>query len=221
VSEPCSPVRADAAGSSRRRPADNPFRAERIESPRFRPLRGTWPELRRQLEDAGWRAAIVGPEGSGKTTLLETLDRELQGEGRPTAWLRFTLERPRPGPAEWATVGRATASRAILLVDGADLLPTLSWRWLRWRARRVGGLLVTSHGRRLMPACVHTSTTPALLAHLVREIAGEPIERFGVDAETIWRAHDGNVREALRELYDRCAGGGAAATPAASTASAR
>jgi hypothetical protein len=72
---------------------------------------------------------------------------------------------------------------------------------LRLRTRRAGGLVITSHRPGLLATLFECETTPELLAGIVRELAGD-----GVDAGELHARHAGNVRNALRELYDRWAG---------------
>ena len=71
-------------------------------------------------------------------------------------------------------------------------------------ARVAGGLLITAHGRGLLPALVECRTTPALLGDLVRELVGAEAEQLPL--ARLYRSHRGNLREALRALYDLYAG---------------
>ena len=157
--------------------AANPFRASRILEFRYRFLESGWEELLRRLEAQGMRGAIVGPEGSGKTTLLEDLDERLRRSGR-----------------------------RVLLVDGADELSRREWREFLRRADEAGGCVVTAHREGFLPTLIRTRTTPAILEDAVRAASGRSCGSFGVSADELWARHAGNVRTALRELYDVCAG---------------
>jgi hypothetical protein len=157
--------------------AANPFRASRILEFRYRFLESGWDELLRRLESQQMRGAIVGPEGSGKTTLLEDLAERLRRSGR-----------------------------RVVLIDGADELSRREWRDVLREARKADGLVVTAHREGFLPTLLHTRTTPAILDEAVLAASGRDCESFGVAAEELWARHAGNVRTALRELYDVCAG---------------
>ncbi len=72
---------------------------------------------------------------------------------------------------------------------------------MRFRTRRAGGLVITSHRPGLLPTLYECETSPELLAGIVEELAGEEL-----DSEEVLARHRGNIRDALRELYDRWAG---------------
>ena len=157
--------------------AANPFRASRVLAFRYRFLDSDWDELLARLSGMGLRGAIVGPEGSGKTTLLEDLGERLERSGRP-----------------------------LLLLDGADELSRREWRHFLRRAREAEGCVVAAHREGFLPTLHLTRTTPEILDAAVLAAAGRSCESFGVSAEELWTRHGGNVRTALRELYDVCAG---------------
>ena len=178
------------------RPADNPFRVDRLESLGFELLGDTWPALLDRLKAMSHRAAVVGPHGSGKTTLLENLAEHLQTAGWRVHRLFMNAEllmRP-SAPA-------GLGVRDVVLFDGADHLSRRAW-WRFERATRVaGGLVITSHCPGLLPTLIETRTTPALLAHLVERLTGMPPDAH--DCCELFERHRGNLRSALRELYDR------------------
>ena len=157
--------------------ASNPFRASRILAFRYRFLDSDWDALIARLEALGMRAAIVGPEGSGKTTLLEDLGERLRAAGR-----------------------------RVRLLDGAERLPRREWRQLLRGAREDEGLVVTAHREGLLPTLLQTRTTPEILDAAVLSASGQTCASFGVSSQELWTRHRGNIRTALRELYDRCAG---------------
>jgi hypothetical protein len=72
---------------------------------------------------------------------------------------------------------------------------------VRLRTRRAGGLVITSHRPGLLPTLFECTTSPELLAEIVGELSGADLE-----AGELYERHRGNVRDALRELYDRWAG---------------
>jgi len=190
---------------------ENPFRTERLDGLGFRAAATGAPadlgDLLERFEALGRRAAVIGPEGSGKTTLLDALDRQLTGRG-------FEVRRLRAAPgggALWSAAGPArrdgAGPRTLLFVDGIDRLPAAARRRVRRAARGAAGLLVTAHRRLRLPTLIECATTPALLAALVEELAGGSAARWPVPAAAALHArHRGNLRTALLELYDLCAG---------------
>lgn len=169
----------------------NPFNSGRVERLPYRFLDGNEQQLLARLREMRFRGALVGPEGSGKTTLLELIASNLPGFGLEPVWIR--LRRDEPAVLPLPTLG----ARQALLVDGADALPATRWLRLRYRARSAGGLLITSHRDGMLPALIHCRTTPGLLRELVASLAPSP-----ASIEEVYSRHQGNIRNALRELYD-------------------
>lgn len=181
------------------RARDNPFTAQRILSIRYRLSGLTWEELLARLEALRFRAALVGPHGHGKTTLLEDLGARLAGRG-----FRVRTVTLHQGDRQLDALQRRTLFHNldpwdILLLDGAEQLGRLSWFEVRVRTQAAGGLVITSHWPGLLPTLHECRTTPGLLAEIVGELAGTEM-RAG--AEDLLDRHGGNVRDALRELYD-------------------
>lgn len=186
------------------RARDNPYRVERLHGLAFRfqgiDREGLWERFR----DLGGRGCVVGPQGSGKTTLLLTLADLLREKG-----LRV---RERGVRADASVLRRETAvwcgglgDRDVLMIDGADLLGAIRWRRIRQETGRTGGLIVSSHGNRLLPVLYRCEPTPALLEDLIREL--HPVNGCGQPSpDQLFARHRGNLREALRELYDFHAG---------------
>ena len=183
------------------RARDNPFAVQRVLEIRYRlPAGLTWEDLLARLASLSWRAAIVGRHGHGKTTLLEDLAPRLEGRGFRVRTISLREAHPRLGQENRALI-RSLEPEDILLLDGAEQLGRLSWRLVRLLTRRAGGLVVTSHRPGLLPTLVECETSPELLAAIVGELAGADIE-----VGELYSRHRGNVRDALRELYDRWAG---------------
>lgn len=177
------------------RARDNPFASDRVERLRYRLPEGlTWEGLLERLASLRYRAALVGPHGRGKTTLLEELARRLsaRGYGVRTVTLRHDERR-----MDWSRL-RGLGAEDILLLDGAELLGRIAWLRVRFRCRRAGGLIVTSHRPGLLPTLLECETTPELLAGLARELTGEELE-----VGELFARHGGNVRMAFWEMYDR------------------
>ena len=174
------------------RPADNPFASHRLEAIRFRAPGFSLPALLARLLSGSGRGAIVGPKGSGKTTLLLELAEALNAEGH-----RVVLLRPNTGEPVAPPV---VAPGDALLVDGAGRLGPASWLRLLARARRASLLVVTAHGRTPLRTLFRCVPTPDLAVELALELTGDA--SFGPHARAAFARHGGNVREALRDLYD-------------------
>ena len=180
------------------RARDNPFSSDRVLAIRFRPQDGcTWPGLLARLEAMHYRAAIVGPKGTGKTTLLEDLRDHLESTGRRCRLIRLSSEDQRIPRGAFDAIARDE----IILLDGAEQLAATRWAWLRWRTRRAAGVIVTSHTPGRLPTLLETRTTPqlleAILTDLIPSSRPEPTR-----VHELFSRHRGNLRDALRELYD-------------------
>jgi hypothetical protein len=185
-----------------RRARDNPFATAHVLNVRYR-LRGqTWDELLDDLERMNYRAAIVGPEGSGKTTLLEDLQPFLEALGFQVTWLRLTRDQPRFALGALARLTATLTARHIILLDGAEQLGWWRWWLFRWMARRAGGLIITSHRPGLLPTLLNCRTSEELLADILSTLLHDPVEVLRPQAALLHRKHRGNIRDALREMYD-------------------
>jgi hypothetical protein len=181
-----------------RRACDNPFAMHRLLRERYRLTAAEWQSLIARLEQLGWRGEIIGPCGSGKTTMLEDLAARLEERGWRARLMRFNTDdhRLRPLP-------RIDRSE-IILCDGAEQLNAFDWYCLRRASRRASGLVITAHDRGRLPLLHRCETSPELLWALATSLDGG--RALSACAELHAR-HDGNLRAALRELYDRWADG--------------
>ena len=181
------------------RARDNPFAVDRVLAVRYKPQGWTWEALLSRLEHLRYRAAIVGPQGSGKTTLLEDLGPRLLARGFDPVFLRLHDEHRRFDADQLRQIWSA-GERTILLLDGAEqLLPPLWWRF-RWQCRHAGGLIITSHRPGRLPTLVQTETSADLLDQILSDLGARC-----PDAGALYARWGGNLRDALRELYDRSA----------------
>jgi len=199
------------------RARDNPFAAQRLEAIPYRLSGPTWEELLDRLAALRFRAALAGPHGRGKTTLLEELVRRLAERGLRTRTVTLREGDRRLSREQRETLFRDLTARDVLLVDGAEQLGRLAWLEIRTRSRAAGGLVITSHRPGLLPTLHECRTTPELLAGIVADLVGRDEAERLPPAEDLLVRHGGNVRDALRELYDFCAG--ITASPAARTGS--
>lgn len=179
---------------------DNPFSTDRVLRERYRFSEREWAQLQEKLAYHCGRGALVGPKGSGKTTLLEDLRTRLTRPGRRITLIRLSAEAPKlPRAFNTTFFARLDQNDAILL-DGAEQLSWFKWFLFRWQSRHAGFVIVTTHRSGRLPLLHRCSTTPLLLRALVRAL-GEELPP--TEAARLHRRHRGNIREALRELYDR------------------
>ena len=184
------------------RARDNPFATDRVLRVRYRPQGWTWEQLLARLAAMHYRGAIVGAEGRGKTTLLDDLGERLAARGVGVRHLRLTRERPTFDRALLRDFLADLSARDVILFDGAEQLGRLAWWRVARRTRRAGGLVITSHRPGLLPTLVECETSVPLLRGIVADLL---LGEAGPGAEELFARHGGNVRDALRELYDRYA----------------
>lgn len=194
------------------RARDNPFAVERVLQLRYRFRDDGWPSLLSRLRSLRCRAAIVGPHGSGKTTLLEELGERLTAQSVRVHRL-FLNEQSRAYPTDFVRRIRDVLTPSdIILFDGCEQLGPLAWQRFRWQTRRAGGLIITTHAPGRLPTLWTCETSRALLTDLVSQLLGETATVAEEDLRRLFDKHRGNLRDVLRELYDR-----AAAEPACDT----
>ena len=186
------------------RARENPFRVERLHALAFRfEDGGDLDDLLRRLRQHGGRGAIVGPRGSGKSTLLEQLGRRFRAEGLDVRTLRVGAGQTSLTAAERADLCDRAGPTTAILFDGAGHLRSQQWRQIEEQARDAEWFVITAHRRGRMRTALRTSTS----AELLRDLAGTLGYSLAPDdASALFRQHRGNLRDALRALYDRCAG---------------
>jgi hypothetical protein len=208
------------------RARDNPFSVSRVLELRYQfPSQADqgWSSLLSRLEGLRYRAAIIGSHGSGKTTLLEDLGSRLTDQGFRTHSV-FLNRQDCAYPHEFvARTDGKLSSRDIVLLDGCEQLGLPGWWRFRWQMRHAGGLVVTTHRAGRLPVLWHCQTNPELLFELVRRLVDSHVVHNQVDnpqdnvlpesipvptlteTDQLFQQHRGNLRDALRELYDRVA----------------
>lgn len=186
---------------------DNPFSVDRVQAIRYRSLDVTLDEILRRLRELNYRAAITGPDGSGKTTLLEDLQHAVQHAGLKTRMVFVNDTLPLDGPACRRLLSELNRDE-ILLLDGADLISRACWSLLkRHTITHALGLIITSHRSGLLPTLIECTTTRTLLTEIVTTLH-PPDPMISADLlDALYRRHNGNLRDCLRDLYDLCAQG--------------
>ena len=182
------------------RARDNPFATDRVLRVRYRPQGWTWDAMLARLAAMDYRGAIVGPEGRGKTTLLEDLGERLKERGLRLRHLRLSRERPHLDRASRRALVTDISDRDVILFDGAEQMGRLAWWNILRLSRRAGGLVITSHRAGLLPTLVECETSVALLGQIVHTL--HPPARDPDVIQSLFLRHGGNIRNALRELYD-------------------
>ena len=179
---------------------DNPFRVDRVLTIRYAPQGWTFGELLDRLATLEHRAAIVGPEGSGKTTLLEDLASHLASRNLTAKYLRLDRDQRTFDPAMLQEFFEHLSDRDVICLDGCEQLSEPAWVAFVKRSERAGGLIGTTHKPGRLPTLVTCSTSPQLLREIVEQLIGRD---YSIDVTALHTKHRGNVRDALRDLYDR------------------
>lgn len=178
------------------RARDNPFAVERLHALRFRgaDVPALWTRA-----SALRRSALVGAEGSGKTTLLLEIAAHARGRGHRTVWIQLRRDLRRLSAAQRADLATLSAPD-VVCIDGADLLSRRE-RWWLARRTRTAIVLGTLHAPGWLPTLASLATSPDLLDELVTELTGASVAALA-DPDALFTRHAGNLRAALRELYD-------------------
>lgn len=185
----------------------NPFATEHVTRIPYRFENGNWVTHLRELRELDYRAAIVGPQGSGKTTLLSELEHRLSGDSEFETIYLFI---PQEKTERQQMLGSALAqdlSRKVLLVDGIERIPVMQRLTLFRSSRDAAGLVVTSHYPMRLPpfrlsTWIRTRTSELVLDYVLSELSMDAPE-VRAAGKTSYRNRKGNLRDVLRDLYDR------------------
>lgn len=179
---------------------DNPFNTERILKIRYFISPREFNGLFEKLRTLNYRCAIVGSEGAGKTTLMEDMEDSLCSMGFNIKKLLLTREK-RVFPFDFINhFFKSLTPDDIILFDGAEQMNWLSWQIFKRKTHKSGGLIITSHIYGLLPTLYEAGTSPEILRDIVKLLLGEEVKKNEVSE--LYDRHRGNIREALRELYD-------------------
>ena len=99
---------------------------------------------------------------------------------------------------------REVKAPGFILLDGGEQLSTRQWLPIRGAASEAAGFIVGVHRTSRLPVALELETSPKLLKGLVESLTGGALPEG--EAETLFQRHRGNLRDCLRELYDRWAG---------------
>ena len=100
-----------------------------------------------------------------------------------------------------------SAEGCVLLLDGIERLNWLQRRQLYKRNRNAAGLVITRHQQGKLPVWIGTQTSPELMQQILDELELSQPEIISA-AQIAFAKNNGNIRNALRELYDQFAAGG-------------
>lgn len=152
----------------------------------------------------GSQGQILGPHGSGKSTLLAALLPSFREEGWQVA--QFTLHDGQRRLPAGSADRRGWNADTIVIVDGYEQLSKV-WRWRLRRSccRQKFRLLITTHADQGLPLVWQTAPHESTLLTIVDQLTAHlppgwrPTDE---DVRSAYAAHNGNLREALFELYD-------------------
>jgi hypothetical protein len=155
------------------------------------------------LEANAWHGQITGGHGTGKSTLLAALTPAMEGRGRIVK--SITLEAGQGNlPRDFVRSLRPTAGLGVATVDGVEQLQF----WNRLRLKRFCqahglGLVVASHRPANLPGLYQTAMDEARAWLVVERLqTGFPPRIEIGDLRERLAHHQGNLREALFDLYD-------------------
>jgi len=192
----------------------NPFATEHLKKIRYRFSDSSLNSLLNHFETLNYRAAIVGPQGYGKTTL----QKELASAMAPTQthWIKLREgDRKIPQSILYDIFSQA-GTNDLICVDGAEQLSWWNWKKLLRQLGKDQRCLITSHRQGLLPTLINCKTSVSLLSDLVTELTFTSDTVQQKELELIFKKHRGDIRQSIRELYDRCSNG---AWPASSSES--
>ncbi len=155
------------------------------------------------LEANAWCGQITGRHGTGKSTLLAALTPAIEHRGRLVKSITLVAGQ-RHLPHAFITSLRLAVGRGVAAIDGVEQL----YLWNRLllerscRAHRVG-LVVASHRSAHLPSLYETAVDEGRAWRVVEQLQDgfPPRIEIGDLAARLVR-HQGNLREALFDLYD-------------------
>jgi hypothetical protein len=155
-----------------------------------------------RLRGQNWWGEIIGRHGTGKSTLVAALLPELKSMGGEPR-----LHSLHDGVVRFEELtARALRLDAavVLIVDGYEQLSLWQKFRVRRACRRAGcGLVVTAHKPSGLPALYRTVATPEVAGRVFATLTAErPALVTSSDLQQSFAARNGNLREALFDMYD-------------------
>lgn len=164
---------------------------------------GTLQQLVDSLEASAWYGQITGLHGTGKSTLLAALTPAIEARGRSVKSITLVAGK-RHLPREFLAALPLSFGRGVAAVDGIEQLPFWNRLLLKRLCRKLGiGLVVTSHHSAHLPSLYETAVDETRAWKVVEQLqAGFPRRIEVGDLTAPLARHQGNLREALFDLYD-------------------
>ncbi len=155
------------------------------------------------LEAKAWQGQIIGRHGTGKSTLLAALMPAIEGRGRLVKSVTLVAGQ-RHLPREFITSLRLSAGLGVAAVDGFEQLHFWNRLLLKRFCRTHGiGLVVASHRSAKLPSLYETAIDETRAWKVVERLQnGFPPRIESGDLTVRLARHQGNLREALFDLYD-------------------
>ena len=180
----------------------NPFASRCMESIPYQFTDISLHTVMEQLASQNFRGSITGPKGSGKTTLLETIGRQLGQTGFSCDYLYFKKDSKLRCRQQLKPVTGEDISKTAYLIDGTEQLSRFEWSRLYSKIKLSGAVVLTAHVKSPLPPLIHTQTSPSLLYDLVLKLNGKTDMISEQAVFDLYHRHKGDIRQALRELYD-------------------
>lgn len=186
------------------RARDNPFAMHHVERIPFKFDVGDWCLHLQRLRQLNYCGAIVGPEGAGKTTLLLELQEKLTREFSKERKIQFVLieENSRIRRTQIQTLAKAANENPILLIDGSERANWLQRKQLFRLSSNGTGVIVAVHQVCQIPTWITCSVSQQLMVYTLEHLVGDASRRLRELADLRFQERDGNIRMALRDLYD-------------------
>ena len=201
-------MRLNEVGVTTCKAAENPFRISNIHGLSFHGEGFDIEGVCEHFVVEGCRGALVGQHGNGKSTLLNEIGVHLEGQGKCIYPLLRTLENPRFTMEELSKIFRETKTGDVVLMDGAEQLPTWQWYLLNRLLQGNGvGLITTQHKPGRLPTLYHCDTSKAVMLGLLEQLCPESTVDLKDRACQYYDQHGGNIREVFFALYDDVAAG--------------